>query len=214
MSRSLRTILNESNPNKLPTAGMLARLGDFLARMPRTRRFAVSSNKIVLPDDAKAEQILNCYVTAGNVSGRFTPAYDSTPATTVVSTNAQGDIVFLSTDAVTEAEVTYLPFEGAVYEETLACAASLFTPSASRRILCVLEAEAIDGSVEGVKTVVDRAASPATTQAALNLLGTGVQFNNGTDAVTIARVKYIATPGFGDQPSALGVNLDSESQVL
>lgn len=210
MSRSLRTILNECNPNRTSTALRDARVGELLAKVPRTRRFAVVSNKIVLPDNAKADVILNCYVTAGTVSGQFTPVYDSTPATTQVSTDAQGNIVFLNTDAVTEAEITYIPFEGDVIEETLPCVASLFTPSASRKMLCCLSAEAITGTVIGVKTVDDRAtAAPATGHAALNKLGTGVLFNNGTDAVLTAKVKYIATPGFGDRAAALGVNLDA-----
>lgn len=212
MSRSLRAILNESNPNKLPGAGQLARLGDFLARVPRTKRFTVTSNKIVLPDDAKAEQVLNCWVTVGTVSGRFSPVYDSTPATTQVSTDPNGNIVFLAGDAVTEAEVTYLPFEGEVVEETLPCVASLFTPSGSRKIACVLEAEAITATVTGVKIVDDRAtAAPATLHAALNLTGAGVLFNNATDAVLTARVKYIAQPGQGVAKPFLGVGLDASA---
>ncbi len=210
MSRSLRTVIDEANPNRTDGALHDARLGSMLAKISRSRRVAVVSNKIVLPDNAKADVILSCYVTAGTVSGQFTPVYDSTPATTQVSTNANGDIVFLSTDAVTEAEITYVPFEGQVVEETLACVASLFTPSGSRRMLCVLAAEAITGTVVGVKVVDDRAtAAPATGHAALNKLGSGVLFNNATDAVLTAKVKYIATPGFGVEPAALGVALDA-----
>lgn len=215
MSRSLRALLNEANPNKLPNALQLARAGEFLARVPRTRRFAVSSNKIVLPDNAKAEQILNCYVTAGTVSGRFTPVYDSTPATTQVSTDAVGDIVFLNTDAVTEAEITYLPFEGEVVEETVPVVSNLASPSGDRRILVALRAEALAGAVTGVKTLNDRAtAAPATLNAAQNKLGTGILFNAATDQVTQAKIKYVATPGFGVAKPALGVNLDSETQVF
>lgn len=211
MSRTLRYILNEANPNRLGNALQLARFGDFLARAPRTIRATVSSNKIVLPDNAKCERVLACFVTAGTVSGWFEPIHDSTPATTRVSPNAQGDIVFLSTDAVTEAEVTYLPYEGEVVEETVVCSASLALASGGRRVQLVLEAEALAGSVTGVKTINDRAASPATTTANANLLGTGVQFNNGTDAVTRARIKYIAMPGVGSAKGALGANLDSST---
>lgn len=213
MSRSLRAILNESNPNRLPNALQLARAGDFLARVPRTRRFAVSSNKIVLPENAKAEQILNCYVTAGTVSGRFSAVYDSTPATTQISTDAIGDLVFLSTDAVTEAEVTYLPFEGEIVEEIVPVVSNLASPSGSRRILVALYAEALVGTVTGVKILDDRAtAAPATLHAAQNKLGTGILFNAATDVVTSAKIRYVATPGFGVAKPALGVNLDAESQ--
>ena len=209
MSRPLRSVLNSANPNNLPGAFQAQRVGDMLSRVVRFRRVAVASNKIILPDNAKAEQVLNCWVTAGTVSGRFSPVYDSTPATTQVSTNAQGDIVFLSTDAVTECEISYLAFEGNVYEETIVCVASLATFGASRRALCVLEAEALTATIAGVKTVDDRATAPATLHAALNLLGTGCLFNNATDVVTKARVKYIATPGFGDQLPPLGLTLDT-----
>lgn len=213
MSRSLRALLNESNPNKIQPAFQLARAGDFLARIPRTVRVAVASNKIVLPLNARADVILACYVTAGTVSGRFTPVYDSTPATTQVSTDAVGNIVFLSTDAVTEAEVTYLPFEGALYEETVPVVSNVAAPSGSRRILVALEAEATQGTVTGTKILDDRAtASPATLHAAQNKLGTGILFNAATDVVTMARIKYIATPGFGDQLLPLGTNLDAETQ--
>ena len=208
MSRTLRAGLNESNPNHIDIFTQEARFGDFLARMPRFRRVAVVNNKIVLPDDAKAEQVLNCYVTAGTVSGRFSPVYDSTPATTQVSTDAVGDIVFLSTDAVTEAEITYLPFEGELVEETVPVVSNLASASASRRILCAVRAEALAGTVVGVKALQDRAATPSTGQAAQNKLGTGVLFATA-DAVTLAKIKYIACPGIGSALPALGVNLDS-----
>lgn len=214
MSRSLRTLLNEANQNKISPAMSQARMGDFLGRAARTIRVAAASNKITLPLDARADVILACYVTAGTVSGRFTPVYDSTPATTQVSTDAVGNIVFLSTDAVTEAEVTYVPFEGNVIEEIVPVTTNLATPSASRRILCALEAEALAGTVIGVKTLDDRAtAAPATLHAAQNKLGTGILFNAATDVVLSARIKYIATPGFGDQPDPLGTNLDALTRV-
>lgn len=210
MTRSLRTVLDESNDARLAMATKDGRLGSLLALLPRTRRFPVVSSKIVLPPEAKANVILNCYVTAGTVSGQFTPLYDSTPATTQVSTNAVGDIVFLAGDAVTEAEITYVAFEGEIVEETVAVVTNLAAPSGSRRILCALEAEALAGAVIGVKTLDDRAtAAPATLHAAQNKLGTGILFNAATDAVTSARIKYIATPGFGVAKTALGVNLDA-----
>ncbi len=212
MGRTLRQVINEANPNKLASAADQARLGDFLARVARTIRVAVVSNTIVLPETAKAEQVLNCYVTAGTVSGRFSPVSDSTPATTQVSTDPKGDIVFLNTDAVTEAEVTYLPFEGQVVEETVPVASNLAAPSAGRRILCALRAEALAGTSVGVKTLQDRAATPTAGQAAQNKLGTGVLFAVA-DAVTSAKIKYIATPNFGDQLAPLGTNLDSTART-
>lgn len=211
MSRSLRTILNESNANKADTALKLARAGDFLARVPRTLIAAVVGHKVVLPDNAKCEQVLSAFVTAGTVTGRFNPTY-VTPATTKdVAPNGAGDIVFLAADAVTAVELTYLAFEGEIVEETGPVAAGVFTPSGSRKAMCVLSATGLAGSVIGAKTPVLRAAAPATTQVAVSLTG-NIAFNSGTDALTSATVKYVATPGVGVSQPALGVNLDAVTQ--
>lgn len=208
MSRSLRTVLDEANPNRFDAASHDARVGSFLARVPRTIRAAVVSNKIVLPDTAKCEQVLNCFVTAGGVTGRFNAVY-VTPATTKdCAPNGAGDIAFLGADAVTEAEVTYLAFEGEIVEETLAVVAGVATPSASRKAQCVLTATGLAGSVLGVKTPILRGAAPATTQVAVSLLGL-LAFNNGTDALTSASVRFLATPGQGAAKAPLGTALDA-----
>jgi len=208
MSRSLRTILDEANPNRTDPALRDARLGSHLARVPRTIRAVVTGNKITLPNTAKCEQVLNCFVTAGGVTGRFNPTY-VTPATTKdVAPNGAGDIVFLGADAVTEAEVTYLAFEGEVVAESLAVVAGVATPSAGRKAQCIISATGTAGAVVGAKTPILRGAAPATTQVAVSLLGL-IAFNSGTDALTAADVVYLATPGQGSAKAPLGTNLDA-----
>lgn len=209
MGRSLRAILNEANPNKLATGLQMAGIGAFLAAQPRWGRFAVVANKIVLPENAKCAVIHACYVTAGTVSGRFTPVWDSTPATTQVSADAAGDLVFLNTDAVTVAEVLYVPHEGEVYEDVVAVAANVGAPQAARAIAQLISVTVTKGTALGAKTLIDRAGAPAAGQAATNLAGSGVAFN-AADAVTEARIKYVAVPGVGTARKTLGVRLDEE----
>lgn len=199
MTRQLRDVIELSNPNNLPAALRALKFGQLLSCVPRFGRFAVSSNKIVLPERAKAAMVLNCYVRAGTVNGQFTGVQDSTPATTQISPNASGDLVFLNTDAVTDAEVLYVPVEGALYEEEIIVTSNVGTLGASRSGKLLLEVTALTGGSVGAKTPVDRATTPTAGNAALNLLGTGVVFA-GADAITRARVKYIATPGVGTEP--------------
>jgi len=113
--RSARQAINEANPNLLASAIQSVRLGDGLGLIPRRVRGAVASNVLVLPEDAKAEVVLRAFVTAGTVSGHFSPSFDpdGVPATTTAGVNPAGNICFLSTDAVTEAEVVYVAVDEA-----------------------------------------------------------------------------------------------------
>ncbi len=211
MPRSLRDILNEANANKFPTAAQMAKLGSFLGAAPRWGRFTVTANKIVLPNNAKCAIILAVFVTAGGVTGRFTPVWDSTPATTQASADMAGDVVFLGADAVTQAELFYVPFEGEVFTDICAAAANVATPQGGRAIAQLISATVTAGGSLGVKTLLDRAAAPAAGQAATNLAGTGVAFN-AADAVTQASLTYVAVPGVGVSRGTLGVLLDAVTQ--
>ena len=59
----------------------------------------------------------------------------------------------------------------------------------------LLDVEALVGAVTGAKTPATRGGAAATTLCAITELGTGVLFNAATDAVTSARIRYIAQPG-------------------
>ena len=213
MPKSLRTVLNEANPNKLPSAGQVLPLGEALAFAPRTVRGAVVGDALVLAENAKAAVILQCFVAAGGVTGRFTPvSEDDTPATTQCGISAGGDVVFLAADAVTVAEVTYVPLEGTVFEDLVTVAADIGTLLQGRRAAVLLRAEALTGGAVGVEAIVLRGATPGAGEAAVTLLGTGVEFA-AADAVTSARVRYIAQPGTGTT-QAVGTVLNADQSAL
>jgi len=210
--RSLRNILDEGNPNKMPSGAQLARLGSAVALVPRRIRAAVVANTLALPDNAKAEAILNGFVVAGGTTGPVTPVLGAAPATTEVGISLTGDIVFQATDAVTEAEVVYLAQEGDVVEEMLVVAADSASLASGRKAIRLLEAESLEGTTVGALAVEARGAAPGAGEASQDLDGAVVSFNAG-DAVTRARVKYIALPGAGTK-AAIGTNLDSADRLF
>lgn len=204
---SYKDQLNKANPNHLADLLREFNLGDFLRAMPCALRKKAPAagapanynlaavHVLVLPPDAKAASIQRCTGRAGSVTGEFTPqAYGTTPATTQVAVTPCGDIAFVAADAVTDFDVTYTPEKGDVVELTLPCAASVLSIPAeytARGVLMLLEAEAITGAVTGKKTILVPGTAGATVTAKLNVAKTQVLFNNGTDAVTSARVKFL-----------------------
>jgi len=210
--RSTRQILNEGSLNKLADAAKLVNLGDALALVPRTVRAAVTTNVLTLPESAKCAVLLSVYVTAGTVTGRFTPLVaEATPATTEAAPTAGGNVAFKSTDAVTEAEVSYLAYEGAIHEDTCVVASDVATLLGGRAAAVILEVESLAGTVAGNFTVAARGTTPATTEAAIQDDPTGVEFA-AADVVTSARIRYVAQPGVGSEADAVGVRLDVEDK--
>lgn len=199
MSRSLKAILNEANPNKLPTAAQVLKLGTVLSGSPQFRKLTVTSHVAALPETAKAAQLLRVFATAGTSAGAKT-VVEGAPAAGQVAISPTGDVIFNATDAVTAAEVLYVAEEGPVVEEVVAVAANVGTLLQSKAARVLLSAVALAGSSVGAKTVDYRAAAAAAGEAAINAAGTGIVFA-GADAVTSARVRYIATPGIGTTPA-------------
>lgn len=210
MVRSVRDVINEGQIGKLPNALEQCAAGTLFSCVPRFIRATVASNKIVLPENAKAAVVLACYVTAGTVNGRFSAVFDSTPATTQVSVDPTGDLVFFADDAVTEAEVHYVAHEGQVFEDVIQVASNSGAPLSGRKIQVLLEAESLAGTATGALTVQDRGASAASTKAQASLTGAAVGFH-ATQGVTKARIKYIACPGQGTAKPSLGARLDAAS---
>lgn len=211
MARSLKAILNEANPNKLPTGAQQAKLGSMLGLVPRSIRATVVSHKIVLPDAAKAVAVLQAFSIAGTLTGALTPVKDGAVATGQVGMDAMGNILFATADAVTQADVVYLAQEGQVFEDFVPVTANVGTPLGGRAVQKLLEAESLAGTLTGVLTPIARGGTVATGQAASSLSGTGVNFF-AANAVTKARIKYIAVPGVGSTGAALGTELDSETR--
>jgi hypothetical protein len=210
--RSIREILNEGNPNKLGDAAHALPLGEALALVPRTVRGVVAANVLVLPEEAKCAALLAVYATQGAVTGQFSPVpAGATPLTTEAAPDANGNVLFLGADAVTEAEVQYLAFEGGIVEDLVAVAANVGTLLGGRGAAVLLEVEALAGGAPGPKTIADRGTTPAAGNAAIQDVPTGIEFA-GADAITQARVRYIAQPGLGDSPDPVSASLDDDDQ--
>jgi hypothetical protein len=196
MTRALSAVLNESNPNKLADAARELPLGSALGLVARTARVTVvaGTGVGVLPEAAKVTGILRCFVSAGGVSGAFTPvATNAAPATTQVGLSATGNLQFLIADAVTEAEVTYFVAEGVVREESVTVTAQVGAlPFGIQAKVLVSVFDTTVAATPVAKTVVHRSNAPAVGQASISVDGSDIRF--GDVAVTRALVRYVAFP--------------------
>lgn len=203
MTRTLRAALDESNPNKLPTAAQTLPLGRGLSLVSLLAFGAVGTNVLALPEEQKAGQILRAYARVGGSTGYKTVvAPETVPAAGQCSITPSGDVRFAAADAVTEAEVIYAPMEGEVFEDSVVVAASAATLSQSRRALQILSVTVDAGLSLGAKTVAARGSAPAAGSAALSVAGTGLAFNAADVVAGRATVRYIAVPGVGYGPQA------------
>jgi hypothetical protein len=209
MGRTLKTIANQGDQNKLGAVFQAGRLGSAIALLPRFYKGAVASHVMTLPENARARVVLAAFATAGTVTGSMTPVPGGAPTTGQVGITATGNIVFATADAVTAAEVYYVTWDGEIIEEIVPVVSHVATPSSGRGAALLLSATATTGGVVGNKTVDFRGAAIATGEAGINLLGTGVTFATA-DTVTQARIKYVATPGVGVGKPAIGANWDTD----
>lgn len=212
-NRTVRKLLNEANPNKLEVGWSRLPAGEALALLPRKVRAAVVANELVLPEDAKAAALLDVYVVTGAVTGRFTPvAAEAVPATTEAAPNSAGNIAFLPADAVTFAEVVYVAHEGPVCEDEVDVDAGGTEQGAllaGNGAAVLLEVEALAGGATGVFAPVPRGTTPGAGEAAIADDPTLVEFA-AADAVTRARIRYVAQPGMGAAPQAVSGALDAD----
>lgn len=216
-NRSLRDILNEANPNRIDSGLQQSRLGSALALLPRFIKGTVTSGILTLPENARAGAILAARVTAGTTLGPKSPVVPAAtasgiPATTNVTTSPEGHISFnVATDAPTAAEAIYVPEEGDVVEDVIPVVpgTGVGTPLASRQARRLLSATVLTGGVTGDCIVDQRGFAVATTKHVAAKEDGTIQFL-AADAVTSARVRYIATPGVGNGTKApIGSNLDT-----
>lgn len=199
MSRPLSDALNESNPNKLPNAGHDALLGSALQKNPaQFGTFAVASDIATLPDGAKAAQVLSVFVRAGGATGYFVAApEETTPAAGEFAVNAMGDVEFAAADAVTSAEIVWVPCEGDVITETMQVTASAGTFLQSRRARKLLSVTVDVGVSTGAKGINPRGSAAAAGLVAINTAGTGLVFDAADVVDGSATISYIATPSQG-----------------
>ena len=193
MSRPLRTVLNQANPNLIPSALQLLPAGDAFGLVQRSVRVAVVAHVAVLPDAAKASALVDVFVSAGGVDGQFTAvAPNSTPLTTECAINEDGDVLFLVADAVTEAEITYLSCEGDVFTDTLDVAANVGLLNSGRHARVILSAfDTSSGSPVALTVLARASTNPAAGNTKIDTTGASLRFEA---AVTSATVTYVAFP--------------------
>lgn len=214
MARSIQTILDESNPNKAPDALHGVKAGTALAAVPRFVVGTVTSHVLTLPNNAKAAAVISAYSRAGTLTGQLTPVKNAAAvATTQVGINPAGNILFATADAVTSAEVVYMPQEGDLVTETIpVTSGGIGSPLASKNAIRLISANLVTGSSTGAKTVVARGSSPSAGEACLG--NTGTILFNSTDAGAsggTATVTYIACPGVGSATPSLASRLATDA---
>jgi len=215
MASTVKAELDKANPNNVADLFRLAKIGSGLAVTPRSELVTVASHLGTLSQPAAA--ILHCYATVGTTMGVMHPVASlTTPSTTECAVNEAGQVEFAAGDAVTAAEVTYVPIEEDLITETIpVTAGGLGTFNASKSCAQLVSATLNSpASVAGLNTALDRGTLIgvlATTQCAVQFAGTTVQFY-ATDAgsVCTADVVYHAFPGVGTgSKTALGDRLDA-----
>jgi len=194
---------NNTLPEHLKTIGFASVMRGQINQVVRKKDPAASSyspgatvEAVVLADDAKATSILRAYSRAGTVTGALTVvAPGTTPATTEISIQPNGDIMVLAADAITSLDITFVPERGDVDElpnwpvasNAIVLPARITTPGA----VLLLEAESLEGTLTGkLRVLAPSASAAATGEARLNLAKTSVKFAPA-DAVTKARVKLL-----------------------
>lgn len=201
MSSTVKAEMSRANPNQLANMANLSKLGDGLALMARTELVTVAAN--VGPLTIPGMAVLACYVTAGGATGEFTVVdRNAVPGAGEVAINADGNLAFNAADAVTEAEVVYVPVEGESFTETIpVTAAGVGTLLQTRRAIQLTAATLLaPAATPGAKDLEARGtAVPGAGGAALQDGGDTVQFVAAeAGAACTATVTYLAFPGQGE----------------
>jgi hypothetical protein len=212
-----KTIFSNGDMNRIGATCRETKLGNGLSVIPRTFQGTVTSHVLTLPTTAKAMALLNVVALEGTVDGIFTVVVkDSAPATTEAAITPTGDVIFQATDAVTSAEIVYVPVEGTWFQDNVVVsAAGAAILRSSRRAIQLLAASLDTGggvAVPGAKTIVARAdGAPSAGQARLEVNGLTVYFN-GTDAGTggTATITYLAAPGTTGADNSFGTLLHTD----
>lgn len=200
MARTIKDVLNESNPNKLPSGAQIAKLGSALSLEPVFLDSAVSSDTIVLSNAAKARIGVAAFASAGGATGALSPV-SGAPAAGQFSISPTGDFLFAAADAITQAEVSYLPVEGELITESVNVVGSSAALPSGRKAVLLIAASITVGIATGAKTVVARDSAPAAGEAAINAAGTAIAFNAADVVAGSCELTYIITPGSGGTTS-------------
>lgn len=218
-SNTTKGRLNQPNANTLPTQLQSIAFGD-MVRAERTSLYhqvpvtgagtsapynVSTAGVIVLPDDAKASSVANAYVRAGTTPGALTtdPAVEGAPASGHIGVTPCGNIAVLLADGATDLDLVYHPVRLDVDEAIVAVTPGtgvitlpkkwLDPVTGLSRLVMLMEAESIAGTLVS-KMIVDAVGtSTATGHARLTAAKDGVSFATA-DAVTSGRVKVGLIP--------------------
>jgi len=197
MTTSLKDALDNTNLNQTAEQLRAIKLGSMLAQLPLTVQVAVSSNKATM--DPPCARILKAYASAGTTKGEQTPEIPGTSLSTKqCAPDGNGNVLFYASDAVTQAEITYQPYQGQTVTEVCQVVSHAITFAQDRAGLVIISAE--DQAGTALTVDVRGTSSPASGHIALTDAGTGAKlYASGSE--TSVTITYIATPGVGDQPS-------------
>jgi len=204
MSSTVQEELTKRTINNLAELIQRAELGDGLAQCTiRMERLTTPTAHIFTPS-VKARQILRCWASAAGSTGDKTVAVpESTPGAGACAVDPNGNIEFAAADAVTVAEVLYIPVEGETITETIpVTAGGIAVFNNSRQAAQILTATLVaPAATPGAKTPVARGTAAAAVGAggcSVNDTGLGIEFLPAEAGVACtANVTYIAFPGVG-----------------
>lgn len=161
---TLREAADNGSQQSLGSVAQVAEAGKALALHTATVFVTVPASQIiVLPNDQKAKAIFEAL-----------DAADGTAAAGM-AVRLDGDLDTTEAEGA-ELEITYRPWEGEVFTETITPDVSTGIALLPNRSVLLISATTEGGSVNGPKTVVARGATPITTEAALGGDGNSVVF--------------------------------------
>lgn len=206
---TLQENLNAGNPDTLPTGCKLVQFGSVLRGLPTTLanedpvaapgEHAATLERIAKSDLAPALTVSLVYGRVGGVTSGPLTAAAYPPITGQYSIAPNGDIVVLAADAWTKVDAVFLPYKCDLIEYTGQVVPGTGVMSipqyiVDRGVAVLVRANALAGTVTGLKIVqAPAAAAPATTKAGLNLAKSSLFFAVA-DAVTSATVLLAVFP--------------------
>jgi hypothetical protein len=216
LDRTLRTVLNESNPNKLPAAGQVAKMGDAFHGGLRYFVGVPDAPTDILALPFPARHLARVFVAAGAVTGEYAVVARGTGALAAGTCRIDhiGNIEFLAADAPTSVEVEYFAYEqDAVTLDIAASAANIVAlgnAAGGRNGQLLISATPITpaGAAKVVELRGDAAALGAG-DCQLSLDGTQVNFFAGEVAIgDVVRCVFIAEPGVGPAAESVAAKMD------
>lgn len=209
-----REVGNNGNIQSLGDYSVRIKRGDTDALGPLFVDLPVVNDVMVLPDSQKCESILGGFASVGTLTG---PLLGLDPGATqiagTVKPDADGNVLFATADAVTQAEIVYVTIEGSLVSRQLQVTINLATLPGGEKLRQILSVVSDEGGVTGTLAVALRGATPGAGFAAINAAGTRILFA-AADAVTLATVSYLAMPGTGSAADGLAARLASDMNNL